>query len=143
MSRSGYSDDCENVDLWRANVTRSIRGRKGQAFLRELVAALEAMPEKKLITEDLERGGCYCTLGVVGASRGVDMSDIDMSDEWDAGNQVAIALKMPRILAQEIMFLNDEHEEYDREARRWVQETDEQRYERMLKWAKSNLCDSQ
>lgn len=139
MSRSGYSDDCENVELWRSNVARSIAGKKGQAFLRELVAALEAMPEKKLITEDLERDGCYCTLGVVGAARGVDMSGIDMSDDYDAGNQIGTVLKMPAILAQEIMYLNDEYEEYDRERHCWVQETDEQRYERMLKWAKSKL----
>jgi hypothetical protein len=37
MSRSGYSDDLENWSLirWRGAVASAIRGRRGQAFLRE------------------------------------------------------------------------------------------------------------
>lgn len=57
MSRSGYSDDYDgdNWDLirWRGAVTSAIRGKRGQAFLREALAALDAMPEKQLIAGDL------------------------------------------------------------------------------------------
>lgn len=57
MSRSGYSEDYDgdHWDLirWRGAVASSIRGKRGQAFLREALAALDAMPEKKLITGDL------------------------------------------------------------------------------------------
>lgn len=53
MSRSGYVDDCENLELYRATVERSIKGKRGQAFLRELAAAMDAMPEKVLIAEEL------------------------------------------------------------------------------------------
>ncbi len=36
MSRSGYQDDCEGLNLYRGTVRRAIRGKRGQAFLREL-----------------------------------------------------------------------------------------------------------
>lgn len=42
MSRSGYSDDCENIGLWRGAVERAIRGVWGQALLLEMAAALDA-----------------------------------------------------------------------------------------------------
>jgi hypothetical protein len=33
MSRSGYSEDYEHMELYRANVDRTLAGKKGQAFL--------------------------------------------------------------------------------------------------------------
>jgi len=41
MSRSGYSDDCEGSELamWRGQVASAKRGKRGQRFFRELVAA--------------------------------------------------------------------------------------------------------
>ena len=46
MSRSGYTDDNEdplaNGRWWQA-VKRSLEGKRGQALLRELVEALDAM----------------------------------------------------------------------------------------------------
>ena len=36
MSRSGYSDDCETMGLWRGAVERAIYGKRGQTFLREM-----------------------------------------------------------------------------------------------------------
>lgn len=55
MSRSGYTEDCDGWDLirWRGAVASAIRGKRGQAFLREALAALDAMPEKQLISHDL------------------------------------------------------------------------------------------
>lgn len=48
MSRSEYSENLDSWSLirWRGQVVSAIRGKRGQAFLRELVDALEAMPEK-------------------------------------------------------------------------------------------------
>lgn len=44
MSRHGYSDDCHDDILsfgqWRGQVASAIRGKRGQAFLKELIAAL-------------------------------------------------------------------------------------------------------
>jgi hypothetical protein len=88
MSRSGYSDDDEDgtLGLYRANVDRTIKGKRGQEFLRELAAALDAMPEKLLICQELvtEDGDC-CTLGVVCKQRGVDVAKIDPEEPRQVG----------------------------------------------------------
>lgn len=45
MSRSGYNDySIDNWDLirWRGQVASAIKGKRGQAFLRELIEALVA-----------------------------------------------------------------------------------------------------
>jgi hypothetical protein len=45
MSRSGYSDDLDPLALgrWRGRVASAMRGKRGQAFLREMLAAMDAM----------------------------------------------------------------------------------------------------
>lgn len=108
MSRSGYSDDCEGWDLirWRGAVKSAIRGKRGQAALRELLAALDSLPEKRLVAESLvSADGEYCTLGALGRARGIDLQPID-PDDRDA---VAKAFGMSEAMAAEIMWLNDEH----------------------------------
>jgi len=107
MSRSGYSDGIEYWALirWRGAVASAIRGKRGQAFLREMRDALDAMPEKVLIANDLvDVEGSHCALGVVGAARGVDLSSIDVGDY----EQVASAFGIAQALAQEIEYENDE-----------------------------------
>lgn len=106
MSRSGYSNDCEQWDLirWRGAVNSAIRGKRGQQFLRELAAALDAMPEKRLIANELEADGAFCTLGVIGAARGIDMADVDPYDR----STVSGLFNVAEALAAEIMFENDE-----------------------------------
>lgn len=115
MSRSGYSDDCDGWDLirWRGAVKSAIRGKRGQALLQEIAAALDAMPVKELAAESLVTAdGDYCTLGVVGAARGIDLTLLDPEDP----HQVARAFGVAEALVQEIVFHNDEHiDEY-----RWV-----------------------
>lgn len=107
MSRSGYTDDCDDkwaMIRWRGAVTSAIRGRRGQAFLVEMAAALDAMPDKSLIAEELERDGEVCALGAVGKVRGIDMSKVD-PEEYES---VAHLFGIPQSLAQEIMYENDE-----------------------------------
>lgn len=106
MSRSGYSHDCDNWDLirWRGAVASAIRGKRGQALLREIAAALDAMPVKELVANELEADGSYCTLGVVGAARGIELSKIDPDDRETVAGQFGIA----EALAAEIMYENDE-----------------------------------
>ena len=60
MSRSGYGDEC--TDDWAlirycGDVASALRGRRGQAFLREFAEALDAMSEKKLIALELRNVG--------------------------------------------------------------------------------------
>ncbi len=104
MSRSGYSDDCDNLALWRGAVAASIKGKRGQAFLKEALARLDAMPVKELVSGELEADGQFCTLGVVGAGRGLDLRKIDTYDYRALTDIFNIAGP----LAQEIMYLNDE-----------------------------------
>jgi len=106
MSRSGYSDDCDGSELalWRGAVASAIKGKRGQALLRETLAALEAMPVKKLIAHELAHDGDYCTLGVVGQVRGVDITKLDPEDR----DAVANAFDIAPALAAEIVYENDE-----------------------------------
>lgn len=109
MSRHGYTEDEGDDPLamgrWRGMVASTIRGKRGQAFLREVLTALDAIPDKRLISEELKTvDGEFCTLGAVGAKRGVDLEAID-PDDYDA---VAAAFGIHPILAQEIMWENDE-----------------------------------
>ena len=62
MSRSGYSDDCDNawsLIRWRGAVASAIRGKRGQEFLYEMLHALAALPERKLIAFDLKKTERY------------------------------------------------------------------------------------
>ena len=133
MGRSGYSDDCDGWALirWRGAVKSAIRGRRGQAFLRELAAAMDAMPEKILIAGDLkDEDGCLCTLGVVGQARGCDLAAVDVED----CEAVARMLAIPEALAAEVMFENDEDFAYG-----WRAETPEKRWSRMREWVRSQI----
>ena len=126
MSRSGYSEEIEDNwsrIIWRGAVTSAIRGRRGQAFLKELLAALDAMPEPRLIKSELEAGGDVCAIGAVGKARGIDMSKID-SDDYE---RVALEFGIATALAREIVYMNDE-------GCSWKQETSEERFERMREW---------
>lgn len=129
MSRSGYSDDCGGWDLicWRGAVKSALKGKRGQAFLIELRDALDAMSGKRLIADSLEAEGEFCTIGVVGANRGVDMASLDPDDREAVGEAFGISPAM----ASEIIFMNDEGS--------WQAETPEQRWERMRKWVESNI----
>ena len=88
MSRSGYVEDFGDEDdrwaqiRWRGAVASAIRGKRGQAMLREVLAALDAMPEKTLAAHSLKNeDGDFCTLGALGAARGLELPQIDPLDE--------------------------------------------------------------
>jgi hypothetical protein len=109
MSRSGY-DDYDDYDplatgRYRAQVASAIRGKRGQALLRELLAALDAMADKRLVAGELEADGSFCALGVVGHARGLNLANIDTYDVESLGPKFNIAEQ----LAREIMWVNDEH----------------------------------
>lgn len=137
MSRSGYSDDLDEADLetYRELIRDIIAEPGSQAFLRELAAAMDAMPEKMLITEELinSEGEC-CTIGVVCKARGVDVSKIDV----DAPEQVAAAVGIAQELAAEIEYENDECNAIWLDGR-WQSDTPATRWERMRKWVDRQL----
>jgi hypothetical protein len=132
MSRSGYSDDLDDLELgrWRAQVNSAIRGRRGQSFFRNLVAALDALPEQRLVSSVLQDpDGEVCALGAalkhVGKECPISEDEDDFDSDWTAA-QLDIATQ----LVQETAWQNDEGG--------WS-ETAEKRWERMRKWAEANL----
>jgi hypothetical protein len=135
MSRSGYTDDTEDtwaMICWRGAVASAIKGRRGQVFFKELLAALDAMPEKRLIVDELEANGQFCTLGVLGAARGIDMSVIDPDD----AEKVAREFNIAEALAQEVVYMNDEWGSYS------GVETPEKRWARMRRWAADQIAET-
>jgi len=129
MSRSGYSDDYDNewaLIRWRGAVASAIRGKRGQAFLKEMLAALDALPEKRLVAHELEMGGQVCALGAVGRARGLDMSELD-PEEFE---RVALWFRMTEAMAREVMYLNDDH---------YRSETPEERFARMRAWIEKQI----
>lgn len=131
MSRSGYSDafgDEWSLIRWRGAVLSAIRGARGQLLILELLEALEAIPEKRLIAEELATAiGEYCALGVLGAKRGIDLDTLDPEDY----KQVASAFGVANALVREIVWENDEF--------RWGNATPEQRWQHMCDWCRANL----
>ena len=133
MSRSRYSDYVDDhlaVGRWRAQVNSAIRGKRGQLFFRNLVIALAVMPKKRLVTSVLQNeDGEVCVLGAAlkhaGKECPVSEDEDDFDRDWTA-TQLDIAIQ----LVQEAVYENDE--------RGW-NETPEDRWARMQRWAISNL----
>lgn len=145
MSRSGYVEDCGHNwqwIQWRGRVASAMRGKRGQAFLQEMLEAMAALPMRRLIREDLAgpdrvsfshwgmiEADSVCAIGAVGRARGIDMADLDPEDY----GRVAAVFNIPEVLAQEIVYMNDE-------AGLW-KETPEARFDRMRAWIEKHLYD--
>lgn len=128
MSRSDYTEDWDDqwaLIRWRGAVKSAIRGKRGQAFLGEMLAALDALPEPKLVASELEANGQVCAIGAVGKQRGIDMSKLDPEDY----ERVAWTFGISDALAREIAYENDELS--------WG--TDEQRFARMRSWVANRI----
>ena len=121
MSRSGYSDDYEHVELYRQAVHRATTGYRGQHLLRKLRAALDAMPVKRLITDAIaDSAGEVCALGA-----------LDPTVKAYEADGLARHFGVARSLAAEIVYVNDEH---------WGRnETPEARWVRMRAWVESQI----
>jgi hypothetical protein len=129
MSRAGYSEDISDWALicWRGAVKQAICGRRGQAFLKEMLDALDAMPKKALIESDLITDeGEVCAMGSVALKRGIDVYNVDPTDRREVAETFGIAPAM----AAEIAYENDEGG--------W-RETPEQRWTRMREWVVAQL----
>jgi hypothetical protein len=136
--------------LWDNAVRRATFSRRGQAVLREMEAALVALPEPKLIEGLLCDGTGVCAVGAIAAYRKVQggmtwdeaFKALDESGEGDPGDDdyggsiddtarfAERQIKMAFSLAWEIAFTNDEH------LRRV---SPEYRHERMLVWVRARI----
>lgn len=129
MSRHGYSDDCDDQwssICWRGAVKSALRGKRGQAFLREMLVALDAMPDKSLVAEELVTPtGEVCAMGAVLKARGVDVGNVDPEDTEAVAKVTGLAESMVR----EIAYMNDD----------WRGETQQVRWARMRAWVASQI----
>lgn len=119
MSRCGYSDDLDTLDLgrWRGQVASAIRGKRGQKFFADLIAALDALPQRRLVKDEFEAAeGEVCALGALGKARGVNLAELDTEDYEQLGGAFDIAHQ----LAQEVMYVNDECGWQPSPEERWV-----------------------
>ncbi len=142
MSRSGYSDEFSGegneIFLYRAAVDRAIGGKRGQKMFREMLAALDAMPEKRLISSALVNPDGVCALGCLGQARGIDMRGLEVpvgDDEYanaDDWRPLAGAFDIAVSLAREVAFMNDES---------WFMGdlTPEARWTRMRAWVANQI----
>lgn len=142
MSRSGYSEDCEYLDLWRGAVERAIKGKRGQAFLKKLEAALLALTDKKLCSYDVANPetGEVCAIGAVALKRRLDKGMErkaaleEIAKKFRKGcdaEEFCDEFKIAASLAKEITYMNDEEGSYG--------ETAEKRYMSILAWVQSQI----
>ena len=133
--RINYSEDEDSpgqFGLWQANCRRSIKGKAGQAALRELEQALLTQPEKRLISDESQNAeGEVCAIGALAKYRGIEKTEADPEDMEEVG----IELGMPRLVARKVVCLNDvELGIYGLNS-----VTPEERYERVLAWVRRQL----
>lgn len=157
MSRFDYSYSDETTEnqalLWEANLRRAVEGKRGQKALRELEAALLAMPEKRLIEGDICRDGAVCAIGAAAAYRKVqqgktwkqamtelpqppepDEDGLIDDDENDVYATMAFAkreLAIVGVLAWRIAEVNDEWG--------WSGKSPEDRYRFVLGWVQKQI----
>ncbi len=134
MSRSGYNDDFDSnwtLIIWRGAVAKATKGKRGQQLLRDLLAALDAMPSKRLIRNELLEDGEVCALGALGLARGMDQQLTELDP--DEPEEIAKVFGVAPALVREIEFENDEGDW------QWPQETPEQRWSRMRKWVDGQI----
>ena len=143
--RVSFSDEEDyqgQFNLWHANCWRSRRGRKGQATLRELEAALLTMPVKELHVDVLvEPTGEACAIGAMllqrkvneGMTREEAATELGKLDPYDTEHHGVEIGGMPRLVAWSVAVENDDN--YFCESK----ETPTHRYERVLAWVRLQL----
>ena len=136
---------------WGGAAKKAINGKRGQAALRELKAALLVLPSKRLIADRWAASGDVCALGALDVHRMMartgmnwdaarlvvqQTTQIEWIDYWgdphedDESSSAELGqsrLGLTYTLAWEIIEKNDEYR------------TPEDRYTRMLGWLNSNI----
>lgn len=153
MSR-WYNDDPDWSEsrqiLWDNAIRRATQSKRGQAVLRELEAALLALPEPRLIEGFLSDGKNVCTVGALAAYRQVqsgltweeamavldETGSYDVNDVYDRPSIDETArfaesrLKMAFSLAWDLAYDNDVGCEGI---------TPEERYTAVLRWVRARI----
>jgi len=158
MSRVSYSDDEDypgQYALWQANCERSARGKVGQRVLREMEAALLALPSPRLIANAVSLRGEVCAVGAYLAAKkaqqaGTDIASAIATIEQECGDEDAqsynetdelgTAAGMPRLVAWKLVALNDIEVPHGRyRSGVYVETTPEERYAEVLAWVRSQI----
>lgn len=131
MSRHGYSEGDGDYDnwqmiMWSGQLASAVRGKRGQAFFKDLVVALEEIPVKRLVANELRKDGEVCTLGALGTKRGMNLEKLDPEDYEIVACEFNIATQ----LAREVTYWNDEVCE---------SLTPEERWTKMHSWATNKI----
>jgi len=160
--RIEYSEDEDypgQFALWQGNCQRSLKGKAGQAALRELEAALLALPDKRLIAHKMiDHEGDVCAIGALAKHKGRDLlsePNVYEDGEFDGDGEmeeIGMELGMPRLVAWKVVELNDiqldgsnlvtcegPYRWYSEKPQVWVPITPEVRYERVLAWTRRQL----
>ncbi len=150
MSRSWDEDDGDGLpyELWAHATMLALRGKRGRGWLRELEAALLALPEKKLLSRRIaDEQGNVCAIGALYRHRKLAegqtpeqiMSDLVMLDDDGVASEYEITefmlgrLSIQKTLAYKIQCKNDEDTIWGNGC------SDEERYERVLAWVRNRL----
>lgn len=172
MSRVHFNEDCDSPEAildagrWENNLRRQIKGKRGQAFLRELLAALEALPSKRLIANAVARDREVCTLGALALKRRTDAGEprvdvlddlaklvVDDDDERafdddadveDMADWARAVLGCPSMLASVIPYEQDDYDVTEWDGGKYSgrrQPTPEERYEFMIRWVRARIVD--
>jgi len=151
---------------WEARLMSAYNGKRGQRILRDLEAALLAMPEKRLIAGHLStpNGDC-CTVGLYCAAKQAEANGTDVhteavamaegwfEEDWEEGDdtdedygaeetvEAGVAAGMTRTMAYELAYWNDAVFDYtyNRETRQTVYYTPEERWAKMLDYVQKRI----
>ena len=144
MSRAGFGDGDDSdypYELWEKTCELALNGKRGQKFLRELVAALDALPEKKLIAGQLkDETGAVCALGAVCVRKHLYTPALEPreDEEYLHWPPLAGALKISETLVRLVEHENDESDEW-----RDHKLTPEERWQHVRQWAKDMIKEPQ
>jgi hypothetical protein len=136
--RISYTDEEDfpgQFGLWQGNCQRSLSGKQGQAALRELEAALVALPSKRLIANELDNGQDVCAIGALVRYKKIT----PLADPEYEMEQVGIECGMPRLVAWTVVEINDNELDFRYVDGKRVDCTPEERYETILKWIRKQL----
>lgn len=142
-----YDEEFNNQSqLFWMNTERAITGRKGIAALRELEAALLALPEPKLASGAICRDGVVCAVGALALKKLTDegrkredviaylesLTDPESYDGAHVTAQLGVEqLSMTYSLAWRLAYLNDEDVYWDA--------SEEERYQAVLRFARQRI----
>lgn len=143
MSRydgDNYESDESQMALFRANVDRASRGKRGQAFFLEFEQILLAMPNKRLASGVIaDESGEVCAIGAYARAKNPETltNYIDKGYEsfslWDTAT-LGAKCGMAKCLAWEVAYVNDETFEKC---------TPEERHAKMLAWVRTQIVAEQ